>query len=196
VECLSVSLTVHDLPRDKGPLTFNKAVVARQLLIVSMYFVENRIRSKTLRSKTARKFVQLFSVLGPILGYHPLLFNGGLMRMLYLLNGRPLGPITCLFRTTIALFLFIFFAVHGICWAGERYMYDEYNRLTRVDDTSVEMEFEYDGAGNRIAIRSDASDTCADRDRNPHHHARHGKRKHHKPCQGRQQQRGPRSRGE
>lgn len=141
---------------DKRPLTFNKVVVARRLLVVSIF----------------------------------LLFNGGLKHMPYLLKGRLFGPITCLSKTTIAFFLFIFFAVHGICWAAEQYMYDAHNRLTRVVDESVTMEFEYDGAGNRIAIRSDGSDSSTDRKRNPHHHTRHGKKKHHKPCRGRH----PRSR--
>lgn len=85
------------------------------------------------------------------------------MHIPFLLSSRLFEPNTCVFKTIIAPFLFILFVVPGICRAAELYEYDQYNRLCQVDGESVNMEFEYDGAGNRIVIRSNTSDTASDR---------------------------------
>lgn len=63
-------------------------------------------------------------------------------------------------RTICALFVFYFIlTVSGTAaLAADTYQYDRYNRLYRVHDGLVHMQYEYDGAGNRTTIATTTDD--------------------------------------
>ena len=58
----------------------------------------------------------------------------------------------------IIISFFLFSTAPGVSKAAETYKYDQYNRLVIVHDGTVQLEFDYDGAGNRIAISSTDAD--------------------------------------
>jgi YD repeat-containing protein len=66
--------------------------------------------------------------------------------------------------SSIFIFLFLLCAVTDNAIAEDTYVYDQNNRLIQVRDGAVQLEFEYDGAGNRLSVNSYEDDTLADED--------------------------------